>query len=97
MIMNVAFALLLMQADFPICPASSFSGYPASIYYDSLYYVFWIDQRTLPTMSIYGARVATDGTVIDPSGVQIYNDSASYGCNVAFDGTNFLVVTRNHC
>ncbi len=92
-----AFSLILMQADFPICPAASFSGYPASVYHNDLFYVFWIDQRTLPNMSLYGARIMPDGTVLDPTGIQVYVDSVSYSCSAAFDGTNFLVLTRNHC
>jgi len=95
--MTVVLSVFLVQADFPIGPAAGFSGYPTGCYYSNRFYVFWIDQRTSPNMAIYGARVARDGTVLDPSGIQVYNDSAGYGCNVAFDGTNFLVVTRNHC
>jgi hypothetical protein len=48
-------------------------------------------------MSIYGSRVTKDGSVLDPNGVELYTDSAGYRCSAACDGTNFLVVTRNHC
>jgi hypothetical protein len=48
-------------------------------------------------MSIYGARVTVDGTVLDSNGVEICTDSAGYRCGVASDGSNFLVVFRNHC
>jgi hypothetical protein len=86
-----------MNADFAISTAPNFTGYPSIHYAQDQYYVFWIDQRTLPNMSIFGARVMKDGTVVDTSGAQLYTDSAGYDCNVGFDGTNFLVVTRNHC
>jgi hypothetical protein len=97
MILTVVLTIFLVQADFPICPAVNFSGYPACDFQNGQFYVFWIDQRTSPNMAIYGARIARDGTVLDPSGIQVYNDSAGYSCNAAFDGSNFLVVTRNHC
>lgn len=95
--MIIQFVCLLISADFAISPAPNFTGYPSLCYANDQFYVFWIDQRTLPNMSIYGSRVAKDGTVLDPSGVELYTDSASYDCNVAFDGTNLMVVTRNHC
>jgi len=89
--------VVLFSADFPICTAPNYTGYPSVGYGQDQYYVFWIDQRQYPNMSIYGARVTTDGTVLDPNGVELYTDSAGYRCSAAFDGTNFLVITRNHC
>jgi hypothetical protein len=88
---------ILISADFPISTAPNFTGYPSLCYAYDQFYVFWIDQRTAPNMSIFGARVTKEGTVLDPNGVEMYTDSASYECNVACDGTNLLVVTRNHC
>jgi len=93
----ITLILTLISADFPICTAANFNGYPTIHYANDQYYIFWIDQRLLPNMSIFGARVAKDGTLLDPNGVEIYTDSASYDCNVAYDDTNFLVLTRNHC
>jgi len=97
--MNMAmiFSVFLLRADFAICPAVNFSGYPAAVFTQNQYYTFWIDQRCSPLMALYGARVSKGGAVLDSAGVAIYTDSASYGCNAAFDGANFLVVTRNHC
>jgi len=88
---------IFINADFAISTAPNFTGYPSLCYANNQFYVFWIDQRTLPNMSIFGARVTKQGVVADTSGIEIYTDSASYDCNVAYDGTNFLVVTRNHC
>ena len=93
----IALVFFLLSADFPICTAPSYTGYPAVCYANDQYYVFWIDQRSYPSLSIYGARVTKTGTVLDPNGIRLYSDSASYRCSAAFDGTNFLVVTRNHC
>lgn len=95
--MIIQLLLILINADFAISTAPNFTGYPALCYAHDQYYIFWIDQRTSPNMSIYGARVMKDGTVLDTSGVKIFTDSASYDCNVACDGTNLFVVTRNHC
>lgn len=89
--------LMLLVSDFPICNAPNYTGYPSVCHANDQFYVFWIDQRHLPLMSLYGARVANDGTVLDPSGRALYVDSAGYNCDVVFDGSNFLVVTRNHC
>jgi hypothetical protein len=89
--------LCLLGADFPICTAPNYTGYPAVCHAEGRFYVFWVDQRQRPSMSIYGARVSHDGTVLDPDGVELYTDSAGYRCSAAFDGSGFLVVTRNHC
>ena len=55
------------------------------------YLVVWV---TGADEDIYGARVSTSGTVLDPAGIEI---AAHVGFNetspsVAFDGTNYLVV-----
>lgn len=93
----VSLLLTLTGADFPISTAPNYTGYPSAFYAEGRYHVFWVDQRQRPNMSIYGARVEIDGTVLDPQGVELFTDSAGYRCNVAYDGTNFLVVTRNYC
>ena len=93
----LAILFMLLGGDFPIGTAPNYTGYPSVCYANEQFYVFWVDQRQLPLMSIYGARVTTDGTVLDPSGRALYVDSAGYSCDVAYDGTNLLVVTRNHC
>ncbi len=87
----------LLGADFPISTAPNYTGYPAVCRAESQYYVFWVDQRQRPNTSIYASRVTDTGTVLDPDGIELYTDSAGYRCSAAFDGTNFLVVTRNHC
>jgi hypothetical protein len=95
MVLVIVFALI--SSDFPISTAPNYTGYPSVCYAHNQFYVFWIDQRQLPLRSLYGARVTTNGTVLDPDGRELYTDSAGYNCDVAFDGTNLLAVTRNHC
>jgi hypothetical protein len=87
----------LVSADFPICAAPGFTGYTSVVYAQDLFYVFWEDQRESPLTGLYAARVTKQGTVLDPSGRELYTDSVGYRINAAWDGTNFLVVTRNHC
>lgn len=95
--MSIALLLALVGADFPVCTAPNFTGYPSVCWTGDNYAVFWVDQRHRPNMSIYAARVSRDGAVLDSGGVEIYTDSAGYRCSAAFDGENFLVVTRNYC
>ena len=95
--MVLAILFVLVGGDFPISAAPNYTGYPSVCHANDQFYVFWIDQRHLPLMSLYGARVTVDGTVLDPDGRELYTDSAGYNCDVAFDGTNLLAVTRNHC
>jgi branched-subunit amino acid ABC-type transport system permease component len=61
------------------------------------FYVFWEDQRQAPLAGVYAARVTKQGTVLDPTGVELFTDSIGYRVSAAWDGSNFLVVTREHC
>ncbi len=57
--------------------------------------VVWEDQRAAPGDSdIFGARVSTSGAVLDTGGIAVAVNTATNQLNpdVAFDGTNFLVV-----
>lgn len=93
----IAIILLIISADFPICTAVGFQQNPAVTFANDQFYVFWIDARVSNRMGVYGARVTKTGTVLDGGGRLLYMDSASYSCDVAYDGSNFLIVTRNHC
>jgi hypothetical protein len=74
---------------------------PSVAYGGTNYLVVWEDNRTPPTQ-LYGARVSTDGTVLDPTGFVIRSSSSAPGAGfspaVAYGNTNYLVVwfdTRN--
>ena len=72
--------------------------YPSIYFANDQYYVFWRDNRDYsPYLSLYGARVTTDGTVLDPNGKLFYKDSCSSYPAVSYDGSNFLVVFRDGC
>ncbi len=54
------------------------------------YLAVWIEDRD-GALTVYGARVTPDGTVLDQDGFAISAPGSS-GPAVAFDGTNYLVV-----
>ncbi len=91
---------LLIGADFPICAYTQHQYYSTAFYGNDQYYVFWRDYRYYyvdTTISIFGARVTTDGTVLDPDGKLFFSDQVGSGAEIAYDGTNFLGVFRNGC
>ncbi len=89
-------ALVLFNADFPVCNLTTYEIYPCAYYANNQYYVFWTDYRSSPKYSLYGARVSTAGTVIDPNGKLLFADSV-FNPRVAYDGANLLVVWREGC
>ena len=93
-------SLVLPAAEFPICTAADNQYYPCAIYANDQYYVFWPDYRydaVDSSQSIFGARVSTSGTVLDPDGKLLYRHRTGEAPAVAYDGTNFLVVFRDSC
>ncbi|WP_437929328.1 hypothetical protein WMF37_08660 [Sorangium sp. So ce291] len=71
---------------------------PAAAFNGTQYLVAWIDRRA-PRPSLYGARLARDGAVLDPYGIVLLDDLATESLlepwampAVATDGDDFLVV-----
>jgi hypothetical protein len=70
--------------------------YPAVAFGTTSYLAVWQDYRSHSTYDIYGARVGTDGTVLD-TGIPISTAATSqYAPSVAFDGTNWLVAWQDN-
>ncbi len=91
-------SLCLVNADFSVCTATNNQCHPCVIFETGQYYVFWADYRYYsPDYSLFGARVSTDGVVIDPNGNLLFRRQAAYDPAVAYDGTNFLVAFRDSC
>ncbi|MBM7115691.1 TolB family protein [Archangium primigenium] len=77
------------------------SGYsrfnPKVAYGGTSYLIVWCEYRSNTSYDIYGARVSSDGMVLDTTGIPISSDATSqYDPTVAYDGANFLVVWREY-
>ena len=89
--------IFLISIDFPISTAINDQFEPAIAFANNQYYVFWVDYRALFTArAIYGARVTTEGEVLDPEGKLIFM-SRTEAVDVAYDGSNFLVALQDSC
>ena len=91
---------IIFGLNFPICTAESYQDHPVVRYNDTLYYVFWADQRFLSSLqkySVYVARVTAGGHVLDADGKLVFCDSVESRFDVAFGVTDFLAVCRNGC
>lgn len=100
MITTLIVSIFLFGSDFPICTAPDVQDYPCAVFAHDQYYAFWVDDRQFATEgkhAIYGARVAQNGTVIDPDGKLLFKNQVGYATAAAFDGTNCLVVFRDSC
>ncbi|MEO0127730.1 MAG: FlgD immunoglobulin-like domain containing protein [candidate division WOR-3 bacterium] len=89
---------VLNPAGIAVSTAASHQYTPKVAFGGTNYLVVWADNRN-GNWDIYGARVTPTGTVLDPNGIAICtNNSTQLYPNVAFDGTNYIVVwsdTRN--
>ncbi|MGB9669262.1 MAG: hypothetical protein ACPL0B_02640, partial [Anaerolineales bacterium] len=65
---------------------------PPSIAFDgSKYFVCWVDGRN-GNYDIYGARIQSDGVLIDTNGIAIsINPSTQYSPSCTFDGINYII------
>jgi len=83
--------------EFPISDAAGAQKNVAVAFDGTNYLVVWEDYRNGYYADIYGARVTQAGVVLDPAGIAIstaaYNQ---YFPDIAFDGTNYLVVWNNY-
>ncbi len=76
----------------------AFDQYRPSVAFDGTnYFVVWDDFRNLTDTNIYGARVTTDGDVLDTGGLLLYQASGSQAAaDVLFDGTRYFIVWADY-
>ncbi|UCF80610.1 MAG: hypothetical protein JSV08_08910 [Acidobacteriota bacterium] len=56
------------------------------------YFVAWMELRSGTLYDVYGARVAPDGTVLDPAGIAVSTEAGSqFSPSVASNGTDYFV------
>jgi len=85
---------VLDPAGLPVSTAAGIQGSPSLVFGGSSYFAVWADARTLTGADIYGARIATSGSVLDPAGIAISTATNSNGKgnpSVTFDGVNYFV------
>ena len=91
--------LVVNQGDFPVCQADNVQATPEVLFVDSLFYAFWTDFRysSADTYAVYGARVTTDGAVLDVDGKLVFANKTETRPAAAYDGANLLVVLQDSC
>jgi hypothetical protein len=75
-----------------ICSADGTQLTPEVAFGSTSYLAVWQDNRSDSAGDIYGGRIGVDGSVLDPSGFAIATANVNYYPDVAFDGTNYMVV-----
>ena len=84
--------VVLDSLGIAISTETSYQNEPAIAFDGSNYLVAWDDSRNGPG-DIYGARVSTLGTVLDPDGILISTSGNwEYPPTVAFNGSNYLIL-----
>jgi hypothetical protein len=83
-----------LQSDTPINGFNPFSAqFPSVARGNGQYLVTWLETRDPMSRQVFAARVALDGTLLDQAPIVISDERIeARSADVAFDGTNFLVV-----
>jgi len=89
---------MVLDSEGILISIATYAQYSPSTAFDGMHYlVVWSDYRDGAFSDIYGARVASNGTVLEPSGIPISTAANSQkDPSVAFDGTNYLVVWEDY-
>jgi hypothetical protein len=84
---------VLDPASIAVSTAVDDQEYPSVASNGTDYFVAWQDDRSGTDYDIYGTRVASDGTVLDPAGVALSTAANNqYVPSVASNGTDYFVV-----
>jgi hypothetical protein len=84
--------VVLDPDGFPIATGSPAQASPALAFDGTNWLVAW-ERASYPSGDIFASRVSQTGVVLDPGGIPITTAPADQGRpEVAFDGTNYLVV-----
>lgn len=89
--------VLLDTHGIPISTAPDDQYNPCVAFDGNDYLAVWHDGRNCSwACDIYGSRVTTAGTVLDPQGIAVsVAPDHQYYASIAFDGTNYLVVWQD--
>ena len=75
-----------------ICTIPNPQGNPKVAFDGTNFFVVWQDLRNNLDYDIYGCRVNSSGTILDSTGIVIYNRNLPQSTpSISFDGTNYLV------
>jgi hypothetical protein len=78
-------------------PAIDYQEYPRVARAGNVYLVVWADWRGTDSVDVFGARVTTQGEILDPAGIAIsLREDDQYMPTVASDGEDFLVAWENY-
>ncbi|MEO0092100.1 MAG: T9SS type A sorting domain-containing protein [candidate division WOR-3 bacterium] len=92
-----SFDEFLIDTSVVYMPACNLQEMPVIGFDGTNYLIVWSDWRIGQYSDIYGARVTTNGTILDPAGIIISSaDKWQFHPSVAFDGTNYLVVWQDY-
>jgi len=84
--------------EFVISAAPDIQCSPSVAFDDTNFLVVWCDSRTgFDSLDIYGARVSSEGVVLDSAGIRICGvENYQASPAVAFDGSNYVVVWEDY-
>lgn len=89
--------IVLDTNDFVICPYDSWKYSPSATFGNKNFFVVWQDFQPISYDDIYGCRISSEGTILDPSGIAISAYTGYQGSpSVAFDGKNYLVAWQDN-
>lgn len=88
---------LLIYGEFIVCNSPGVQYAPSIGFDGTNFLITWTDGRD-SLEQIYGARVSTSGVVLDPGGFQVFRENdEQISSDIAYDGTNYLVVWQFGC